>query len=75
MQEHNYDNCHNLTCRHKNQDDGYNMALDDAISKFLQPGCVCVEWNGGMPKERLVDDVLRQVIGQVVYILEKMKKE
>ena len=54
-------------------DNGYNKALDDAIQKFLQYGCVCVEWSKGLSKEKLVDDVLRQAMGQVVYTLEKMK--
>lgn len=54
-------------------DNGYTNAIDDAIGKFLEYGCVCVEWNNGLSKEKLVDDVLRQAMGQVVYILEKMK--
>ena len=49
--------------------------LDEAIEKFLEHDCVCVEWNNGLSKEKLVDDVLRQVMGQVVIILEKMKAE
>lgn len=48
-------------------------AIDKAIEKFLEYGCVCVEWNKELSKEKLVDDVLRQAMGQVVYILEKMK--
>lgn len=31
MKEHNYDNCHNLTCRRRCEEDGYNNAIDDAI--------------------------------------------
>lgn len=27
--EHNYDNCHNATCRRKCKKDGYNKAIDD----------------------------------------------
>ncbi len=75
MKEHNYDNCHNYTCRKKCEKNGYINAIDDAIEKFLEYGCVCVEWNSGLSKEKLVDDVLRQAIGQVVIILEKMKNE
>ena len=48
-------------------------AIDDAIEIFLEYGCVCVEWNKSLSKEKLVDDVIRQVIGQVVYKLEKLK--
>lgn len=33
--EHNYDTCHNLTCRRKCQNDGYNMAID-AFVKTMQ---------------------------------------
>ena len=52
---------------------GYNKALDNAINKFLEYGCVAVEWNETLSKEKLVDDVMRQAMGQVVYILEKLK--
>lgn len=30
--EHNYYNCHNLTCRRKCEKDGYNKAIDDAMN-------------------------------------------
>lgn len=55
--------------------DGYIKAIDDAIEKFLEYGCFCIEWNPKLSKERLVDDVLRQVKGQAVYNLEKMKQK
>ena len=29
--EHNYYNCHNLTCRRKCEKDGYNKAIDDFV--------------------------------------------
>lgn len=74
MQEHNYDTCHNYTCRKKCEKNGYINAIDDAIEKFLEYGCFCIEWNPKLSKERLVDDVLRQVKGQSVYILEKLKQ-
>ena len=32
LKEHNYDNCHNVTCRRKCQNDGYN----DVIDKFVE---------------------------------------
>lgn len=50
-----------------------NNTLDEAINKFLEYGCVAVEWNKELSKEKLVDDVMRQAMGQVVYILEKLK--
>ena len=55
--------------------DGYIKGIDDAIEKFLEYGCFCIEWNPKLSKERLVDDVLRQVKGQSVYILEKLKQK
>ena len=55
--------------------DWYIKAIDDAIEKFLEYGCFCVEWNPKLSKENLVIDVLRQVKGQAVYILEKLKQE
>lgn len=29
IKEHNYENCHNLTCRRKCEKDGYNRAIND----------------------------------------------
>ncbi|MBR3762206.1 MAG: hypothetical protein IKK59_05630 [Lachnospiraceae bacterium] len=54
---------------------GYIKAIDDAIEKFLEYGCFLVEWNPKLSKESLVTDVLRQVKGQAVYNLEKMKQK
>lgn len=34
--EHNYDNCHNVTCRRKCEKDGYNKAIDDFEQKLLE---------------------------------------
>ena len=53
----------------------YIKAIDDAIEKFLEYGCFCIEWNPKLSKEKLVDDVMRQVRGQSVYILEKLKQK
>ena len=55
--------------------DGYMKALDDAIEKFLEYGCFMIQWNPKLSKENLVTDVLRQVKGQAVYNLEKMKQK
>lgn len=55
--------------------EGYIKGIDDAIEKFLEYGCFCVEWNPKLSKEKLVDDVMRQVRGQSVYILEKLKQK
>lgn len=55
--------------------DGYIKGIDDAIEKFLEYGCFCIEWNPKLSKEKLVDDVMRQVRGQSVYILEKLKQK
>ena len=32
--EHNYDNCHNATCRRKCEKDGYDKAIDDFVKVF-----------------------------------------
>lgn len=34
LQEHNYDNCHNITCRRRCEKDGYNKAIDDFTEKL-----------------------------------------
>ena len=36
VQEHNYDNCHNYTCRKRSEKDGYREGYNDAISKFSE---------------------------------------
>mgnify|MGYP006330006021 CR=1 FL=1 len=33
--EHNYDNCHNATCKRKSRKDGYEQAVDDFAEKLL----------------------------------------
>ena len=43
--EHNYDNCHNNTCRRKCEKDGYNQAIDDFVKYIdecsgLTPNCI-----------------------------------
>lgn len=35
LKEHNYDNCHNYTCRRKCKKDGYNDAIDE-LAKALK---------------------------------------
>lgn len=54
---------------------GYTKALDDAIEKFLEYGCFMIQWTQRLSKEDLVTDVMRQVKGQAVYTLEKMKQK
>lgn len=34
IMEHDYDNCHNLTCRRRCEKDGYNKAIDDFVEKL-----------------------------------------
>ena len=37
--EHNYDNCHNATCKRKSRKDGYEQAVDDfyrKIKKYME---------------------------------------
>lgn len=33
--EHTYENCHNLTCRRKERDFGYNQALEDFANVLI----------------------------------------
>ena len=35
MDKHNYYNCHNITCRRKCEDDGYNQGIQDFYDKVL----------------------------------------
>ena len=35
IMEHDYDNCHNLTCRRRCEEDGYNKAINDFVGKFI----------------------------------------
>ena len=32
--EHNYDNCHNATCKRKSRKDGYKQGVDDFVTKI-----------------------------------------
>ena len=34
--EHNYDNCHNATCKRKSRRDGYEQGVDDFCEKLKQ---------------------------------------
>ena len=34
--EHNYDNCHNATCKRKSRKDGYEQGVDDFCEKLKQ---------------------------------------
>ena len=34
LPEHNYDNCHNATCKRKSRKDGYEQAVDDFVTKI-----------------------------------------
>lgn len=36
IKEHNYDNCHNYTCRKKCEKDGYNKAIDEFVEEALK---------------------------------------
>lgn len=36
VQEHNYDNCHNYTCRKQCKEDGYREGYNKAISEFSE---------------------------------------
>ena len=36
--EHNYDNCHNATCKRKSRKDGYEQAIDDFLKNLYEIG-------------------------------------
>lgn len=48
--EHNYYNCHNLTCRRKCEKDGYNKAIDDFAEKLNAKcdGMIKEKWNSNV---------------------------
>ena len=48
--EHNYYNCHNLTCRRKCEKDGYNKAIDDFAEKLNAKcdGMIKERWNSNV---------------------------
>lgn len=39
--EHNYDNCHNLTCKNKSRELGYNQGYNKAIDEFAKALLKC----------------------------------
>lgn len=41
LKEHNYDNCHNLTCRTKCEKDGYVKAIDDFAEALKREYPIC----------------------------------
>ena len=48
--EHNYDNCHNATCKRKSRIDGYNKAIDDFAEKLNTKcdGMIKDKWNSNV---------------------------
>ena len=48
--EHNYDNCHNATCKRKSRIDGYNKASDDFAEKLNAKcdGMIKDKWNSSV---------------------------
>ena len=48
--EHNYDNCHNATCKRKSRIDGYNKAIDDFAEKLNEKcdGMIKDKWNSNV---------------------------
>ena len=45
--EHNYDNCHNATCKRKSKKDGYKQGVDDFAEKLNEKcdGMIKDKWN------------------------------
>ena len=48
--EHNYDNCHNATCKRKSRKDGYEQAVDDFAEKLNEKcdGMIKDKWNSNV---------------------------
>ena len=48
--EHNYDNCHNATCKRKSRRDGYEQAVDDFAEKLNAKcdGMIKDKWNSNV---------------------------
>ena len=48
--EHNYDNCHNATCKRKSRKDGYEQAIDDFAEKLNAKcnGMIKDKWNSNV---------------------------
>ena len=48
--EHNYDNCHNATCKRKSRKDGYEQAVDDFAEKLNAKcdGMIKDKWNSNV---------------------------
>ena len=59
--EHNYDNCHNATCKRKCRKDGYEQAMDsikdkiDELSKYAE-----IQYN------KAIDDFLKEICKMIV---------
>ena len=48
--EHNYDNCHNATCKRKSKKDGYKQGVDDFAEKLNEKcdGMIKGKWNSNV---------------------------
>ena len=48
--EHNYDNCHNATCKRKSKKDGYKQGVDDFAEKLNAKcdGMIKDKWNSNV---------------------------
>ena len=48
--EHNYDNCHNATCKRKSRKDGYEQGVDDFAEKLNEKcdGMIKDKWNSNV---------------------------
>ena len=48
--EHNYDNCHNATCKRKSKKDGYKQGVDDFAEKLNEKcdGMIKDKWNSSV---------------------------
>ena len=76
--EHNYDNCHNATCKRKSRKDGYEQAVDDfanGISEYLGVENATKYGNKNAEQQRIsYDTVMKYEIADAIDdIAEQLK--
>ena len=76
--EHNYDNCHNATCKRKSRKDGYEQAVDDfsnEISEYLGVENATKYGNKNAEQQRISYDTLMkyEIADAIDDIAEQLK--
>ena len=76
--EHNYDNCHNATCKRKSRKDGYEQAVDDfsnEISEYLGVENATKYGNKNAEQQRMSYDTLMkyEIADAIEDVAEQLK--